>query len=306
MLNRVTLPVLLGLSVAAAGLVACGDSSSDTGNAEDTTSTSGDGDGDNTAGDGDGTPGDGDGTPGDGDGMPGDGDGTPGDGDGTPGDGDGTPGDGDGMPGDGDGAPGCMVWEITYDLTGSTFEISDTPMGAGNQVNTVEEPYDAPDTVGPGNFVVRFNDVNGSPGGSAFMYSYQMSMHFSVGSPNLAQVATDLENDAGPEDCGITSAEISGTTVDWNPSAIVGHHSVGMIECNGFACGFAGFMSGVPVPVDEVTDHPLNPFLFSNDFSSFDMAAVVVQMDMNSTTEWTFVGTETSRELVAAPDCLCQ
>jgi hypothetical protein len=31
-----------------------------------------------------------------------------------------------------------------------------------------------------------------------------------------------------------------------------------------------------------------------------------VQMDDNSTTEWTFVGTETSRELVAAPDCLCQ
>ena len=30
------------------------------------------------------------------------------------------------------------------------------------------------------------------------------------------------------------------------------------------------------------------------------------QMDMMSTTEWTYVGTEVSRNLVAGPACLCE
>jgi hypothetical protein len=81
---------------------------------------------------------------------------------------------------------------------------------------------------------------------------------------------------------------------------------MGMIVCNGGFCGAGGFVSGQPVIMDETTEHPLNMFEFSNDFTGFDMEAVVVQMDNTSTTEWTFVGTEVSRELIAAPACLCE
>jgi T5SS/PEP-CTERM-associated repeat protein len=77
-----------------------------------------------------------------------------------------------------------------------------------------------------------------------------------------------------------------------------------LIVINGGSAG--GFVSGQPVIMDETTEHPLNMFEFSNDFTGFDMEAVVVQMDNNSTTEWTFVGTEVSRELIAAPACLCE
>src|SRR5690349_8007757 len=170
MRNRLTSPLLLGLSLAAGGLMACGDSTGDTGNADETST----GGGSENAGDGDGDTGDGDGDTGDGDGDSGDGDGDTGDGDGDTGDGDGDTGDGDG---DGD----CMVWEINYDLTTSEFEISDTPMGAGDQVNVVMEPYDDDDHIGPGNMVLRFNDAGGMPGGNVYMYSYFMDLEFTIG-----------------------------------------------------------------------------------------------------------------------------
>jgi hypothetical protein len=290
------LPLILGVSIAAAGLMACGDD----GNAESSNET-GDGDGDGTTGDGDGDPtGDGDGDPtGDGDGDPtGDGDGDPtGDGDG---DGDGDPtGDGDGDPGD------CMAWEITYELTNSEFEISGTLGGLGDQVNVVEEPYDGDETVGPGSFVLHFQDVDGAPGGQAFMNAYEMSMHFKVVSIG-ATVETDLEGDAGPVDCGITSGSLEGTTVAWSPSAIVDHHSVGQILCTGFGCGPAMLPDGEPVPMDETSDQPISDFVFNNDLAGFTMDATVIQMDANSTTSWMYVGTETSRELVPAPACLCE
>jgi hypothetical protein len=54
MRNRLTSSFLLGLSLTAGGLMACGDSTADDGNAEDTTSGDGDGDGDPGDGDGDG------------------------------------------------------------------------------------------------------------------------------------------------------------------------------------------------------------------------------------------------------------
>ncbi|PRQ04218.1 hypothetical protein ENSA5_10020 [Enhygromyxa salina] len=298
MRTRLTTPLILGLSLSCFGLVACGDSVADTGAEDDTT-----GDGDTDSGT-DTDTGDGDGDPGDGDGDPGDGDGDPGDGDGDTGDGDGDTGDGDGDTGDGDGDSGCQVWEITYDLEGSIFEISDTPAGEGDQVNTLTMPYDADDHVGPGSFVLRFRDVGGEPGDMAYMYSYDMIMNFVVG--GAVTVTTDLQNNAGPEECGITSAPINGTSVAWDPLAIVDHHSMGTILCEGFLCGLGGFQDGVPEDFDETTNHPLEPFEFSDDFTTFNMPTVVVQMDSDSTTTWTFEGTEASRELVNADACLCE
>jgi hypothetical protein len=159
--------------------------------------------------------------------------------------------------------------------------------------------------VGPGSFVLQFHDVDGAPGGKAFMNTYDMVMNFAVAGGGVT-VTTDLVNDAGPVECGITNGDINGDTVSWEPPAIQDHHSFGTILCEGNLCGLGGFEDGVPEDVDDITDHPLENFVFNDDFTSFTMMPVVVQSDDNSTTRWEFVGTEINRALVDAPECVCQ
>lgn len=197
----------------------------------------------------------------------------------------------------------CPVWEITYDLEGSEFEVSNTPFGAGDQVNTVTMPYDADDHVGPGTFVLRFEDVDGAPGGTAAMVSYDMTIQFVV--DGVTTVTTDIATGAGPDECGVTTGMLAGTTVAWMPAAIVGHQATGQILCEGALCGAGGLPNGMPVPVDEMTDQPVNDFVFSDDLTSFSMAEVVIGMDENSTQSWLYEGVEVSRELVDGPECLC-
>ena len=232
------------------------------------------------------------------------------------GDGDGDPtdsGDGDGDPtdsGDGDGDAttedpvGCQVWEIQYDLVSSEFALSDTPMGAGDQVNVVEEPYDEDDNIGPGSITVRFADVDGEPGGTAWIVAYDMTLNFLVDSFGAA-VTTELQNEVAFNECGVTSADLPGDEAAWDPSAMPGQTSMGMIVCNGFFCGLGGFDDGVPVMVDDVDDAPLNPFTFASDRMSFTSEPVVVQQDDTSTSTWTYRGMELSRDLIDGPECLC-
>lgn len=198
----------------------------------------------------------------------------------------------------------CQVWAVTYDLTGSTFEISDTPADAGDQLNTVQEPYDADSNIGPGSFVLYFDDNDGAPGAQATMVSYEMGIHFVVG--GLVTVTTDMDASAGPDVCGLTQGNLADGTLVWNPAAIVGHESVGQVECTGSLCTAGGLPDGEPVMMNETTDQPLNPFVFSDDLSTFTMASVVIGMDENSTNTWTYSGTETNRELIDAPACLCE
>ena len=278
-MQRVSLPLILGVSLFVTGLVACGDD----GSGDSSSGETGDGDGDPTTGDGDGDP-----TTGDGDGDP-----TTGDGDGDP-----TTGDGDGDPGN------CQVWEIVYDMTGSEFEIAGTPFGAGDQINTVMMPYDADDHVGPGQFVLRFSDVDGNPGGQAFMHEYDMTINFVV--DGATTVTTDLQATAGPTECGITSGSLAGTDLDWSPSAIVDLHTMGTILCQGNLCGLGGLPNGMAVPQDETSDMPLSTFEFNGDLSQFEMAQTVIQMDNQSTTSWMYMGAEVSRELIDAADCYCE
>jgi hypothetical protein len=196
------------------------------------------------------------------------------------------------------------VWEITYDLTGSAFELADTLMGAGDQVNTVTEPYDSDDHVGPGTMVLRFQDVNGAPAGLVSLFSYEMTMNFVVGS-FVSAVTTDLQNRAGPGECSVTTGTLTGDTVAWNPAALVGHRSLGSILCEGSMCGLANFEDGEPQAVDLTADQPLGEFVFTADLSEFTMAKTAIVEDENSTTTWTYEGTETDRQRIAAPACFC-
>ncbi len=199
----------------------------------------------------------------------------------------------------------CQVWEITYDLAGSEFEISGTAGGgAGDQVNVLQEPYDAGGNIGPGSFVLRFEDVDGTPGGLATMHTYDMVLNFVVG--GAVTVTTDIQGQAGPEECGITQGLLNAGTVAWAPPLISDYVTVGEVLCEGVLCSLGGLPNGDPVDMGGTTDQPITDFVFEDDLSGFTMVELVVAMDNDSTNSWSYNGTETGRELIDAPDCLCQ
>jgi len=197
-----------------------------------------------------------------------------------------------------------MVWAITYDLTGSEFELSGTPLGAGDQVNTVMEPYDQDDHIGPGEFLLYFEDVDGAPGGLSTMVSYTMVVNFVV--DGATTVTTDISGQAGPEECGVTQGLLNGNTIAWAPPQIVDYTTMGTVLCEGALCGAGGLPNGDPVSMDGTSNQPLNNFEFADDVSGFTMATIVTDMDATSTQSWTYIGTEVGRELIAAPACACQ
>lgn len=201
------------------------------------------------------------------------------------------------------GAGDCQAWEIVYDLTDSEFEISDTPLGAGDQVNVLMEPYDDNEHIGPGQMVLRFRDVGGEPGAEARITSYEVDLQFVV--DGATKVTTDLDVSAA-DACGVAVGPLAGDKVTWNPAEMANVHTVGSILCEGNLCGLGGLPNGMPVPKDDTAPQPLNPFTFSADLGGFTMPQVVIAKDDQSTTSWTYVGTEVSRMLVAAPACYCE
>ena len=287
-------------------------------------SESGDGDGDtssDSSGDGDGEAGTGDtGTEASTDGSTSD---TTGDGDGdttsdTTGDGDGdttsdTTGDGDSTTdttgGDGDtGSGDCMAWEIVYDLTGSEFEITDTPFnGAGDKIVPLETPYDGADTIGPGELTLMISDNNGAPGdGTAFLVDYAVTMNFQTGSGGTALVTQTLEITTANE-CGSAVGSLSGTALSWSPNALNDYHTEGTLNCQGTFCGSFGAPPAGDTPVNQTTNiDPFSAFTFSNDLMGFTAPDFTTSSDSNATTLMDLVGTETSRQLVAAPACFCE
>jgi hypothetical protein len=132
-----------------------------------------------------------------------------------------------------------------------------------------------------------------------------MTLQFVVDS-GLTVVETDLETAAGPDPCGVSTGTVTGTTASWSPATMAGHTSMGEILCTGMLCSAGGLPNGTPVVQDETSDQPITDFVFESDFSAFTMAQTVIGMDSNSTTAWAYAGTETNRELIDAPACLCE
>ncbi len=197
-----------------------------------------------------------------------------------------------------------MVWEVTYDLTGSAFEITGTSGVLGDGVFPVEAPYDDDGTVGPGTMKIRFQDDGGVPGaGTILITDYELQMDFAV---NNGNIENDLVTGAGPDGCGVTGGTLAGTLAVWDPATMVGYSSVGTITCNlGGLCGLGGLADGEN-PVDDAFDLTgLPAFQFGDDFTSFSASQFQLQSDDDSTTLMTWQGTETSRELVGSAACGC-
>lgn len=184
-----------------------------------------------------------------------------------------------GAGGQGGAGGGCPSRLVTYRLTGR-FEITDTPLGAGNAVREV----------GPGELELRITDVEGEAS-RVELISYQLTQHFVVDSAGVS-VRTATETRAARDVCGLARGELErrlltwgvcdygpapphGTT-DWGMSDVVGgpgclngYHVEGRIECSGLFCGASGV--DFPLVLDEIYPQPLNSFEFSQDLETFSM-----------------------------------
>ena len=195
----------------------------------------------------------------------------------------------------GSGNSDCQAWDVTYDLDGSRFDIRDMPVVNPNFQNN---------DIGPGTLTLRFRDDGGEPAsGKAHMTAYDMRMDFVVDS-GFTKVTTNLHNVSGPAECGIAEGPFNGK-LNWSgPRGIRDVRSVGVITCDGAACGIAGLPAREDV--DNTDDQPLNAFDFTNGVSNFTMPEIENPGDDQARTFLILAGTETGRELKTAPACFCQ
>lgn len=203
------------------------------------------------------------------------------------------------------GGGGCTMMDavdVTYDLTGTTFEIRNTPLnGAGDQINTLEMPYTANDKYGPGEMIIRFAaDGSGDPiAGSAHIVKYEVDTNFTVSAG--ATVETDLLVRALPEGCSAAIGTFDGSKVAWNNPGFTNYTSTGTVLCTGALCAFANLPNGMPVAINESGPQALNDFTFTNGVGAFTSPEVQVPNDDDGDTFLTLKGTETSR----AAACSC-
>jgi hypothetical protein len=186
----------------------------------------------------------------------------------------------------------CETWVVDYDLSGSRFDIRNTPFGAG----------DASNEVGPGTLQLRFPDNNGDLGtGSVTLLSYRMAMNFDV-----TMVVSDLIAESGPDECGIAKGDFAAGALNW-AGPLKSYHVHGTITCNAslVLCSVASLPHEEAKAIDNTTDQALNPFAvtLSGGRSSLTMDYVEVPNDDAGDTFLRLVGTETGRVCVPSPDC---
>lgn len=192
--------------------------------------------------------------------------------------------------------------DVTYDLTGSTFSITNTPLGMGDQVNTVQQPYTADKNIGPASIVLRFAASNGNPiPGRADVVKFNIVLDFVVNSTG-ATVHTDLVQDVTPTVCSGDQGVYNAGVATWQAPGMNPYHSVGDVTCTGTFCSAGGLPNGTPQHRDETYQQLINPFTFTNGVSDFTMPKVLVSSDSSSKTWFTFKGHETSRKA----SCACQ
>jgi hypothetical protein len=153
--------------------------------------------------------------------------------------------------------PPCNAWEIEYALA-AQLRLSDTAMGAGDGVHTI----------GPGKLVLRFDNVNGQPGGGVKVTLYQMTNRFTVDAHVLGvgtRVVNDTETLATPNACGIAGeGSLRDRAVRWS-TPWSGIHTDGHLECSGSMCG----RMGAPPSGRSEMHTPTHPVTFK----SFELGA---------------------------------
>jgi len=194
-------------------------------------------------------------------------------------------------------APTCEGWQVDYTLAAS-LELSGTPLGQGDGIYPV----------GPGTIVLRFDDIDGQPGGRAKVMSYEMHEAFKVVSKTLfwaTTVTSDNTTRASPEACGPAEGSVAGTTLGWT-RALASVRTDGTLFCSGSFCG----KFGAPPPGQSMFAIPPHPvafksFQFSADKKTFAMASTFVsKTDMpKQTAHIAISGRELRRTCVPKRGC---
>ena len=217
--------------------------------------------------------------------------------------------DGDGFE-DGDGVgdacecnpnPGPGHVEVTYDLSATYFEITNTPLGLGDLPPTL---------IGPGSMTVRYeNDGLGAilDGGPASIVQFDMAQEFAVG--NNPHVVTDIDasipddrwdgNPQGVVNPGSNGGTLVGTTVTFDGD-LQNYHTEGFILCTGGLCSLGGLPDGVADPVNETDTLALPAIFLSPDTGAgHGFSADPIQFDdPNADPFLTLGGAETGRVVV--------
>jgi len=195
-----------------------------------------------------------------------------------------------------DDEPHCTHWEVEYELSG-TLKISDTTMGAGNGSHIA----------GPGKLVLRFDDVNGQPGGNVTVVSYEMATRFTVDAHFLGigtSVLTDCMTKSTANACGSVAKGFMGDdrTIRWQ-GPWTGIRTDGTLTCSG-TCGRFG---APPRGKSEMHKPPhsvaFGSFAFTATRTAFYMGYAVVDKTSNDTASLAISGRETRRSCVCPPAC---
>lgn len=186
----------------------------------------------------------------------------------------------------------CESWVIEYDLTGSEFEIRNTPFMAGDQNNVV----------GPGSLRLRFEGTEGGPeDGEVRLLQFRLTTNFTI-----SDVETDIEVTAGPEDCGVMTGTRTSSAVAWD-GPVRGYRAQGTVTCRAseFLCGAAGLEVDTPQMRDNTSDQIFESFVFdaADNFSNFTMSEVQIPSDDAGDAFLRLRGTEVSRLCLPLPTC---
>ena len=192
----------------------------------------------------------------------------------------------------------CNAWEVEYGLN-ANLRISDTTMGAGNGTWPI----------GPGTAVVRYENVNGQPGGAARLLAYRMRDHFTIKTSILlasATVTPESVTQTTPNACGVSAdGALAGRSLKWK-TPWSGLRSDGTIHCEGGLCGKFGAPPSGDSPV-HIPPHPaqFKSFDFSEDRKTFtsDWSVSSHQASPSQTSSVQLAGRETKRTCVVAKAC---
>jgi hypothetical protein len=190
----------------------------------------------------------------------------------------------------------CTHWEVEYALTG-TLKISNTTFGAGDGTHMAR----------PGKLVLRFDDVNGQPGGNVTVVSYEMATRFTVDAHFLGIGTTVASDCMTRSTANVCSAVAKGTlgddrTIRWQ-GPWTGIRTDGTLTCSG-TCGRFG---APPRGQSEMHKPPhsvaFGSFSFTASRTAFYMNYAVVDKTSNDTASLSISGRETRRSCVCPPAC---
>lgn len=193
----------------------------------------------------------------------------------------------------------CEAWDVDYALA-ANLQLTDTPLGQGDGVYPI----------GPGTLVLRYDDVDGRPGGHVKMISYEVRQSFQVVAKTLfgaTTVDTDVTTHEKADPCGAPAeGRLDASAIVWRVP-VKGFRTDGFLTCGGTFCGKFGApppgrsaMSSGPEQVH------FKPFILSDDRKTFTMTYTFVSKTESpkQTAHLSLAGRETARVCVQPKPCV--